>query len=171
MGVSGKPLRKKWSKFVLTFLCVPYTFRIRSPCKMKDFCQKLYVPIRSVQPSRNSLKLLYVPIRSPYVPDTFSTQNKRIWSKVIRSYTFRATLPLKAGNVVTNYTFLYVLCEPFRYSCGLLYVPIRSVYVLYTFPHTTWTILIKSYTFLYVLCYPPAILSNLATKSIFSQMW
>jgi hypothetical protein len=50
-----------------TFLYVPYTFRIRSPHKMKDFDGKLYVPIRSVQPSRYSHELPYVRTRSVYV--------------------------------------------------------------------------------------------------------
>ena len=127
--MSGKPPSLKWTVFALTFLYVPYTFRIRSPYEMKDFCQKLYVPIRSVQPSRNSCKLLYVPIRSLYVPYTFSIQKGRILSKVIRSYTFRATLPLKAERVVKSYTFLYVPCNPL----AILVNCYTFLYVLYTF--------------------------------------
>jgi hypothetical protein len=54
--------------------------------------------------------------------------------KVIRSYTFRATLPQKYENVIRSYTFL-----------------LRS----YTFRHAFLKILFESYTFLYVPCNPP----------------
>ena len=51
-----------------TFLYVPYAFRIRSPYKMKDFAGKLYVPIRSVQPSRYSRELQEIRTRSACDP-------------------------------------------------------------------------------------------------------
>jgi len=51
-----------------TFLYVPYTFRIRPPHKIKDFDGKLYVLIRSVQPSRYSRELQEIRTRSVYVP-------------------------------------------------------------------------------------------------------
>ena len=73
MGVSGKPSSQTRQQNTLTFLYVLYTFRIRSPHKMKDFSGKLYVPIRSVHPSQHYCELLYVPIRSVYVPYTFPT--------------------------------------------------------------------------------------------------
>jgi len=97
-----------------------------------------YVPIRSVQPSRDSCKSLYVPIRSLYVPYTFSMQNG--------TYSFKC------------YTFLYVPCQPPTKSsrwytdqddspvlpmcrfiphlvpCGHpIYVPIRSLLRSHTF--------------------------------------
>jgi len=70
--------------------------------------------------------------------------------------------------------------QPSRYSCEMLYIPIRSVYVPYTFPiqnrrmlsrvirsHTFRAnpsqftpIFIECYTFLYVPCNPLAILAN-----------
>ena len=72
-----------------TFLYVPYTFRIRSPHKMKDFYGKLYVPIRSTQPSRDScfvsrdshscpnvailFPFLYVPLYVPIRSHTMQT--------------------------------------------------------------------------------------------------
>ena len=40
---------------------------MRSSMFLLSFVEKLYVPIRSVQPFRDSVKLLYVPIRSVYV--------------------------------------------------------------------------------------------------------
>jgi len=126
MGVSGKPSGPTW---VLGFLR-SYTFRMRSPYKMKDFYQKLYVPIRSVQPSRYSCELLYVLIRSVYAPHTFLIQTDRWLSKLIRSYTFCATLAI----LVNCHTFLYVpyaLCLHSQHEVNdpyqELYVPIRSV--------------------------------------------
>jgi len=42
---------------------------------------------------------VHVLIRSVYVPHTFPLHFERIYYKMIRSYTFRATLPFKCGNV------------------------------------------------------------------------
>ena len=80
--------------------------------------------------------MLYVPIRSIYVPYTFSTHNNKISLKVIRSYTFRATLPRFLENGIRSSTFC-----------------IRSLYV----HHTKRTIFANSYTFPYVLCNPSQI--------------
>ena len=55
----------------ITFLYVPITFRIRSSMFFISFVGKLYIPIRSVQPSRSNCELCYVPIRSDYVLLTF----------------------------------------------------------------------------------------------------
>ena len=98
-GVSGKPSRQKGRSYTITlmsggllskavirpytsratltlllvicytFLYVPYTLHILSPFEMKESCHGVYVPARSVQPSRYRCALLYVPytfcIRSP----------------------------------------------------------------------------------------------------------
>ena len=58
-----------------------------------SFVEKLYVPIRSVQPFRDSVKLLYVPIGSVYVRYTFLNVFVEFWNNLIRFYTFCATLP------------------------------------------------------------------------------
>ena len=172
-GCVRETLRPKLGSGLTTFLYVPYTFCIRSPYEMNNFSQKLYVPIRSVQPSRYSCKLLYVPIRSVYVPIRFPIQKERLLSKVIRSYTFRATLSRFLRIVLQSYTFLYVPCNPLAILANCiakLYVPIRSVQPSrdscescfkvirsYTFLSSSYTFLrncmiyvSRSYTFLYV---------------------
>ena len=93
---------------------------------------KLYVPIRSVQPSRNSVKLLYVPIRSYYVPIRSECLCHSICNILIRSYTFRATLSRFCEIVIRSYTFLlrsYTFRLLFQRICHIV---IRS----YTFRAT-----------------------------------
>ena len=129
-GCVRETLRPKLGFGILTFLYVPYTFRIRSSYKSKEFSQKLYVPIRSVQPSRYSCKLLYVPIRSVYAPIRVLIQKERSLSKVIRSYTFCATLSQILRILLQSYTFLYVPCNPLAILANCIaksYVPIRYV--------------------------------------------
>ena len=116
-----------------TFLYVMYTFCIRSGLFSKELVRELYVPIRSVRPSREYRELLYVPIRSLYVPYTFrlvfaknlsgsytflyaprypSRNSRKLCRKVIRSYTCgEISNDVPAGNlqyVSRSYTFLYV---------------------------------------------------------------
>ncbi len=64
----------------------------------------LYVPIRSVQPSRTSLTLLYVPIRSVYVPYTFHLLFQRLCSIVSIKKTCKSRL--KWHPLLRSYTFL-----------------------------------------------------------------
>ena len=93
--------------------------------------------------------------------------------KVIRSYTFRATLSLKTWILLRSYvplrsvyvpqcffdflsesyTFLYVPCNPLAKNANsitFLYVPLRSAYVPHCFLNFTvrYTFLYVSYTFL-----------------------
>ena len=113
----------------------------------------VYVPIRSVQPSRDYWELC---------------------CKVIRSYTFCATLSRLLGIVLQSYTFLYAPVQQSRDSCELcckvirsytfratplailvdcvakLYVPIRSNKIPTTFLQVILNVLSESYTFLYV---------------------
>jgi len=108
-----------------------YTFCATVSVSCCNHVLKLYVPIRSVQPSRNYVKRLYVPIRSYSVPIRSSICFSIFCWKVIRSYTFRATLSLFCEIGIRSYTFL-----------------LRS----YTFFHMFLNILLKRYTFLYVPC-------------------
>ena len=73
---------------------------------MKDFYKKLYVPIRSVQPSRHSCELLYVPI---YVP-----------------YTFRIRSPYKMKDFAGKLYVLIRSVQPSRYSRELQEIRTRS---------------------------------------------
>ena len=129
-------------RITLGFVCGPPAPPRPTPVRSYTFCAtvsisccnhvlKLYVPIRSVQPSRNYVKRLYVPIRSYYVPIRSSICFSIFCWKVIRSYTFRATLSLFCEIGIRSYTFL-----------------LRS----YTFFHMFLNILLKRYTFLYVPC-------------------
>ena len=52
------------------FPYVLYTLCMRSWTILSTLAENVYVPIRSVQPFRDSVKMLYVPIRSVYVPYT-----------------------------------------------------------------------------------------------------
>jgi hypothetical protein len=176
-GVSGKPSRQKGRSYTITlmsggllskavvrpytsratltlllvicytFLYVPYTLHIRSPFEMKESCQEVYVPARSVQPSRYRCALLYVPIRSVYVLYTFPITKHRILSTVIRSYTFRATPPAILAKCGAK---LYV---PIRSN----HVPIHSVEALLQMCPTN----IRSYTF---RATPPALFAKCAAK-------
>jgi len=111
-----------------TFLYVPYTFRIRSPHKVKDFDGKLYVPIRSIQPSRYSHELPHTFVHVPYtfvhIPCNSSTKSVKwdkalqlpqglsscawiptpvlMWPSCFRSYTFRYTFLYVPGGLLTS---------------------------------------------------------------------
>ena len=98
----------------------------------KECIRGLYVPIRSVQPSRDYWELC---------------------CKVIRSYTFCATLSRLLGIVLQSYTFLYVPVQQSCDSCELCCKVIRSYTFLkssYTFLQVILNMLSESYTFLYV---------------------
>ena len=56
MGPSGKPSEKRFKLCPTTFRHVPITFLYVNACFFKEFVTELYVPIRSGQPSRNSVK-------------------------------------------------------------------------------------------------------------------
>ena len=120
-----------------TFLYVPYTFRIRSPHKMKDFAGKLYVPIRSVQPSRDScvvsrashscpnvailFPFLYVPLYVPIRSCTFHELRRIVlhqpWSARPVEICYRPHR--KKQNTINSYTFLYVPRHPSRICCKM----------------------------------------------------
>jgi hypothetical protein len=119
----------------------------------------------------------------PYVPCNPFIKSLQWWPASIRSYTFRATLPVNYANHVPNpyvpirsvqpsrwivpimswiYTFLYVPCNPpaiIQKCYTFLYVPIKFLYV----PPCFLKNLFQSYTFLYVPCNPLAILSKCYT--------
>ena len=78
-----------------TFPYVLHTFGMRSSMFLLSFTEKLYVPIRSVQPFRDSVKLLYVPLGSVYVRYTFLNVFIQIWWNLIRSFRFCATVSQK----------------------------------------------------------------------------
>ena len=104
-----------WNSY--TFLYVPYTFRIRSPPQLKDFVDQLYVPTRSVQPSRNYVKIvIHLTFRSPSeAPGSLSRL----------CYTF----------LYVPYTFLYV---PDGFAVFLiLETSAHTLEVLYLVLHTT----------------------------------
>ena len=75
---------------------------MRSSYVSEGLSEKLYVPIRSVQPLRKSMKPLHVPIRSACVPHTFLPHLRRIYRKVMRSRTFCETLPSNCDSNVLN---------------------------------------------------------------------
>ena len=127
-----------------------------------------------MQPSRYSCELLYVPIRSVYVPIRFLIQKTRLLSKVIRSYTFRATLSqfLRIVLYVQLATSRTLFANwPLRPSKGICYaVPIRSLYVpirsvgqlgapisvIHYFAHLAhFPQMAIAFTFLYVPVYVP----------------
>ena len=65
-------------------------------------CRTLYIYIwvRAGNLNKKCItRSVHVLIRSVYVPHTFPLHFERIYYKMIRSYTFRATLPFKCGNV------------------------------------------------------------------------
>ena len=79
-----------------------YTFRATLSLNAISPAMKLYVPIRSVQPSRNSVKLLYIPIRSYYVPIVASLSSMAIrgvplWNPCV--FTFRGVPRKKIPSV------------------------------------------------------------------------
>ena len=75
---------------------------MRSSHVSEGLSEKLYVPIRSVQPLRKSMKPPHVPIRSACVPHTFLLHLRRIYRKVMRSRTFCETLPSNCDSNVLN---------------------------------------------------------------------
>ena len=120
MGLSGKPSRKTWQKYSMQFLCVPITFLYVLSYIFEYFVEKWYVPIRSVQPSRYFVNSVYVPLLSYYVPIRSSIYFYIICWKVIRSYTFRATLSLFCNTAIRSKTFLlrsYTFRLPFWRTC------------------------------------------------------
>ena len=122
-----------------------YTFRATLSLNAISPAMKLYVPIRSVQPSRNSVKLLYVPIRSYYVPIRSECLCHSICNILIRSYTFRATLSRFCEIVIRSYTFLlrsYTFRLVFLRCC-------TNVVCSYTFRATPPPNHQQLYTFLY----------------------
>ena len=114
-----------------------YTFRIRSPHKMKDFAGKLYVPIRSVQPSRDScvvsrashscpnvailFPFLYVPLYVPIRSCTFHELRRIVlhqpWSARPVEICYRPHR--KKQNTINSYTFLYVPRHPSCICCKM----------------------------------------------------
>ena len=114
---------------VVAFYYVPKAFLCVATYFSQQFVENIYVPIRSVQTSRNSVKALYVPTCSYYVPPNF----------------FKILLQ--------GYTFLYVLCNPsvkLQRCYTFLYVLVTFVYVPPYFSQD----LTKSDMFLYVPCNP-----------------
>ena len=98
-----------------------YTSRIRSPHKMKNFCGKLYVLIRSVQPCRNSRELQEIRTRSVYVPIHPVQLLHEICEMGYGPTAYERLVQLRlvshsCPNVAVLFTFLYVP----------LYVPVRS---------------------------------------------
>ena len=97
-------------------------------------CVYIYIWVCPGNPQGKAFNFVCpVQTRSVYVPYTFPLHFGRFFWKVIRSYTFRATLPLKCEIAIRSDTFR-----------------IRSVYVPPTFRKN----FAESYTFLYVPCSP-----------------
>jgi len=126
-----------------TFSYVPHTFHIRSceraVCVLEPmwvtFCMQAYVPIRSVQTSHNVLTFFYVPIRS-WKPSPL----------LFSFYSLIHTFPHVPGNPLANV----------HSSVCSAYVPVRSVFVLHTFPKafaTSFRLIIPS---IHVPCNPLA---------------
>ena len=136
-----------------TFLYVPC-----NPLAIIGNCvAKLYVPIRSVQPSRdywelcckvirsytfpcNSLVILANYVAKLYVPIRSTPPLSQFLQFVSQSYTF-LYVPKK---------FLYVPAGNLKDALRKLYVPIRSYAVPYTFLRVIFKNVSGSYTFLYV---------------------
>jgi hypothetical protein len=120
---------------IVLHLYIPYTFPY-VPCNplaiLANCVAKLYVPIRSVQPSRGSCELC---------------------CKVIRSYTFRATVSRFLRIVLQCYTFLYVPRHRSR-NFRKLYCKVVRAYTFrkrsFAFLQVILKMLSESYTFLYV---------------------
>jgi hypothetical protein len=126
-----------------------YTFRGTLPVNSSNHVPNLYVPIRSVQPSRWIVPImlriytfLYVPRNPPAI----------LWTCYTFLYVpikFLYVPPCFWKNLLTSYTFLYVPCNPLAIlsKCyTFLYVPIKFLY----FPPCVFKNLSKCYTFLYV---------------------
>jgi len=114
-----------------------YTFRATLSINRWNHVLRLYVPIRSVQPSQQKAAIMSWNYTFLYVPCNRLNKNLQSCPETIRSYTFRATLSQLCEILIRSYTFL-----------------LRS----YTFLHMFLTFLLESYTFLYVPCNPLAIL-------------
>ena len=71
MAPSEKPSAQMYQLSAITFLYVLYTSGIRSSVFSLSVMQKLYVPIRSVQPFREKRQMLNIPLRSVHVRYTF----------------------------------------------------------------------------------------------------
>ena len=111
----------------------------------------LYVPIRSVQPSRNSCTMSSYVIRSY----TFHATLSQFLPIVIRSYTFRIrsvyVLHPNWKILWNSYTFLYVPCNPLAimWNCDPFHLrsPSKAPGSL---SRVWYTFLYVPYTFLYV---------------------
>ena len=115
--------------------------------------EKLYFPIRSVQPSFYSVRSLYVPTRSYYVPITFLYAPPAFWNKnAIKLYVPKRSVqpsrysvrsvyvptssywvPIHSacffkGDAIKWYVPVHSV-QPFRWKAKMLYLPVRSYYV------------------------------------------
>ena len=143
------------------FLFVLYTFRIRSPHKIKDFAGKLYVLIRSVQPSRYSHDLqeirtrsVYVPIHSVYLLHEICemgygpTASEGLVQLHLDSHTPVLMWPSRFRSYTFRYTFLYVpvRCSRTKGLSSCAWFPTRVL---------MRPSCLRSYTFRYTFLYVP----------------